>query len=178
MRSAEGAEQSGDTPLSPLSRSGIDVVGKRQLGPLYVGLLSFLVPVPSLYVPVPSLYVPVPSLSKNRAGHGNGASWATESVSGQAPSTPVFREKRSAPASPLSCRDRESTLRIAQLEPLHVGLLSFLVPVPSLYVPVPSLGGSRRPTWSSASPALTNFSRVEWASDIRWSRRFAPVPSG
>ena len=70
VRSAEGTEQSGDPP-PPLSRSGIDVVGKRQLGPLYVGLLSFLVPVPSLYVPVPSLYVPVPSLPKNRAGHGN-----------------------------------------------------------------------------------------------------------
>ena len=89
-----------------------------------------------------------------------------------------FPRKAQRPAPRLSCRSRESTLRISQLETLHVGLLSFLVPVPSLYVPVPSLGGSRRPRWSSASLALTNFSRVEWASDIRWSRRFAPVPGG
>ena len=160
-----GRSRAETPPLSPLSRSGIDVVGKRQLGPLYVGLLSFLVPVPSLY--------------KNRAGHGNGASWATEFASGQAPSTPVFREKRSAPRLPPLLSRSGVDVKDSLIRASTRG--SFVLPCNlcrhSMYlcrhsVVVGDRRGSRRHL------ALTNFSRVEWASDIRWSRRFAPVPSG
>ena len=117
-----GRSRAESTPLSPLSRSGVDVVGKRQLEPLYEGLLSFLVPVPSLLVGTPvtvtlctcavtlctcavTLCTCAVTLQESCC---NGASWVTESASGQAPSTPVFREKRSAPppASPVEVGSR------------------------------------------------------------------------
>ena len=106
VRSAEGAEQSGvHSPLSSVEVGG-RCCGQTPIGAVIRG--SFVLPCTcavTLCTCAVTLCTCAVTLQESCC---NGASWVTESASGQAPSTPVFREKRSAPppASPVEVGSR------------------------------------------------------------------------